>query len=102
MTFLLMVMKNPLGDIKENDGEKAESGRIVLIIGEFRKGVELGSTNDPLFRSHQNHEYWGSLCYKAPLGLGGHFKLFILLELCFKALTNVIIDGLPRVSYPQI
>lgn len=51
MTFLLMVMKNPLGDIKENDGEKAESGRIVLIIGEFRKGVELGSTND-LFLDH--------------------------------------------------
>lgn len=84
-----------MGDIKENDGGKAESERIVLRIGEFRKGVEFGSASDLFFRSHQNHEYWGSLCYKALRGLGGYFKLFILLEMCFKALTNVLIAGPP-------
>lgn len=51
MTFLLMVMKNPLGDIKENDGGKAESERIVLRVGGFQKGAELGRTND-LFLDH--------------------------------------------------
>ena len=51
MTFLLMLIKNPLGDSKENYGGKEEPAMIILGIGEFLRGVRLEIPND-LFSDH--------------------------------------------------
>lgn len=77
MTFLLMLIKNPLGDSKENHGGKAESEMIILGIGECLRGVRLERTNDFIL-DHIRTTSFGLTLYEAPLGLGGNFKVFIL------------------------